>query len=735
MLLLVTGIVAALPQWAPERWQGWLQGGFIAALVAMVIAVAAGGTGSVVSELLNGWRRRRAGRDAVDDLRVVEPGGSGPAALLSPSRRVVPFAGRQSELDQLLEWCDQADADALPIRLVTGPGGVGKSRLAVELERQLQIRGRRWRRTGIRFERRSWTCVSVADNEESKAISVARASTDGRLLLIVDYAEARADLGAMLRDAIRDDGLSLRVLLLARDSGDWWQRLAATDRAIRDVLSNPEVHFRLAPEVEVDGDELVSAAADAFATARGLRRPPRVQMVGDSQPSRILDLHTAALVAVLRAEVAGRPDEQRVDIRGVLNELLGHEKRYWRASAERAGLLAGPDGMRFADLEQLIAASCLLGVSGEDDVTALAERLPGTVPATGKVADWLFGIYPPPESGQWVGLQPDRLAEHHTVNELRNSQALADSCLRDIDQRQALRAIVLLGRATAEQSDAAAFLQPILPLLDRVIDELPQEYGFLVRIADIIPAGPFAEADAAICRRILALIQEERMDLHAQWRDRLSSALYETGAFKEAAEFAEEAAAFWKDASDSDADSRQEARGHSLMNAGLFRLHWVATLRETHGRESWLRRKLSSATRELRGEIEQHSEDSLRVLEAAVDVFRVLHRADPRRHRAALEEALQRLATASSRLKFYFHAESAWRELANLDWARYAPGFADARMVVARDTKDEDRAREAEKIYRRLAQSDSRYKSKYKEMKSERRSIVAQINQWDATRD
>ncbi|HET7247129.1 MAG TPA: hypothetical protein VFJ07_20075, partial [Streptosporangiaceae bacterium] len=91
------------------------------------------------------------------------------------------------------------------VRLVTGPGGVGKTRLSVELCAQL--------------DPARWRCVRVGDGEETLALVTARRGWPGPVLLVVDYAETRIGLGGLLRAVAADAG-PVRVLLLARSAGE-----------------------------------------------------------------------------------------------------------------------------------------------------------------------------------------------------------------------------------------------------------------------------------------------------------------------------------------------------------------------------------------------------------------------------------------------------------------------------------------------------------------------------------
>ena len=89
-------------------------------------------------------------------------------------------------------------------------------------------------------------------------------------------------------------------------------------------------------------------------------------------------------------------------------------------------------------LRQIVAAACLLGAATQEEAGALPDRVPG-VSASVKISEWLRDLYPPdPGQADWIGsLQPDRLAELHTLLELAASPDLAQACLTRLDARQA----------------------------------------------------------------------------------------------------------------------------------------------------------------------------------------------------------------------------------------------------------------------------------------------------------
>ncbi|WP_147268374.1 hypothetical protein [Spongiactinospora rosea] len=193
------------------------------ALSAALAAVAGGFAPTVLDRL----RERRAAIECSDGVAEQLPADS-PADLLRPWRRVVPFEGREHELAELAAWCRADDAgtgEAGWFRLVIGAGGIGRSRLAIEL--------------GLRLREHGWQVIHVADDREVQALSEWRAGRgewDRPVLLVNDYAETRADLPGLLVDVAADDTGRVRVLLLARSAGEWWQRLGGESAAVRRLI-------------------------------------------------------------------------------------------------------------------------------------------------------------------------------------------------------------------------------------------------------------------------------------------------------------------------------------------------------------------------------------------------------------------------------------------------------------------------------------------------------------------
>jgi hypothetical protein len=354
----------------------------------------------------------------------------------------------------------------------------------------------------------------------------------GRTLLIVDYAETRAGLTRMLSALATELGRDVRVLLLARSTGDWWDQLGVGEPAVWDLVQEARAaQLSLPPAVAADlpDAEVIARAVRSFARELGLPGKS-VEIRGHAGRRRVLDLHAAALVAVL--DEASTATVQ-VDLGGVLTELLRHEQHFWYDSARAAGLGDGQDGTTPVLLRQIAAAACLLGAASPAEARALPGRIPGMAPSV-KIGGWLRVLYPPdPGEADWIGsLQPDRLAELHVLHELAASPDLARACLAGLNARQALQAVTLLARASADDPHAEELLRQALPGTADLITGMQAPVEALMTIVNAIPDQTviLAPAAAALCRRILQLLPASTAPaVRAYWLNNLGYPTRQTG--------------------------------------------------------------------------------------------------------------------------------------------------------------------------------------------------------------
>ncbi len=268
-----------------------------------------------------------------------------PGRLLTAGFEVIPFEteARRHELESLEAWCDEPDS--ANVLLITGPGGAGKTRLAIEAcQRRLP----------------GWASGFLRNDADRRDLDPLFETGPPRLV-VIDYAETRLELVRLLlqrladREALRP---RLRVLLLARRSGDWWQQLAGTSDSLDNLLANsPEPMALDALIVEIDDrPAALLRAVHAFADRLEVALPDPLPQpdLSDETFERALYLHMAALAAV-EGETVRRG-------RDALERTLLHERRFWRREAEE---LAG-DQMSLCEalakaFESCVAALTLVG--------------------------------------------------------------------------------------------------------------------------------------------------------------------------------------------------------------------------------------------------------------------------------------------------------------------------------------------------------------------------------------
>lgn len=435
------------------------------AVIGAVSGVGVSAIGEAGRRRLDSLENRRDMRRRVLLPAVDENGhdlGFSPASMLVADRAIVPFIDREEELDELINWCNHWNAD--PLRLLVGVGGTGKTRLARELAARLS----------------GWDCVWVRTGQEADALKAARRR---KSLIVVEYAEtkSRANLAKLLWDLAWPPGKQIvpslivargirgssddfskktnkrrvRVLLIARAVGDWWDELNEKAETSREqiILDNAKrTHLSTLTYDNQYFRRHYDEAIQAF--SRQLKISPPTSTGADvPEDSPILVIHMAALVAILGFEKLP-PDQQDK----LLSRLLIHEERYWARSVESHGLASLSRVIR----RQSVAELCLSGVISQVDAAELLKRVPHLAGATdaerSSVARWLQALFPGKMPGELGSLQPHLLAEYLVVRELANGDFFSEA-LSNLPEDRANHAFTILGQAAQRDPRASDMIQ------------------------------------------------------------------------------------------------------------------------------------------------------------------------------------------------------------------------------------------------------------------------------------
>ena len=368
-----------------------------------------------------------------------------PAGLLRADTARTPFRPRP-EFDELAAWC-RSD-EQFSIRLVHGPGGQGKTRLARHLIGQLAGDG--------------WAGVMLGNHATREQIGVL---ADGRTptLVAVDYAEGRATQLEAVIDALERADTPTRLLLLARTAGAWRTERVGPSPLLDD-LADESIVLPLEPLEPSRGGRIEAWREALAAFAQGLS-----DLEEGDWPARAANLNTPALDGdryrtILAIQIdalaqlletgdpiaeMGQPPEQLLRL---------HESRYAKQLATQFGITLDP-----SRLDALVVSATLWTAPTQDDAyRLLAVLMPGATENDQRVrvAEWLHTIYADGDL-YWVGLQPDRLAEHLIGTSLPSSR-LPGYFARKVSAEQLEHGITVLGRAAPRYPELWEFFEQTL---------------------------------------------------------------------------------------------------------------------------------------------------------------------------------------------------------------------------------------------------------------------------------
>lgn len=470
-----------------------------------------------LSVLQGAWdqRERRAARDAsMGELRPAVAIGAAPVFRLTAPFSPAILWGRSEPLRRLVTWCTDRDAAAGVVRVLTGPGGVGKSRLALAVADKLPA---------------GWA-AGLCERVDGLVDRIVTAGDP--TLVIVDNADRIAGLDTLIEQAIRHPTL-VRVLLLSRSlAGIRVQSVVA-----RAQLSAVE---ELTP-IGAASDRMRWFREAVVAYARALELPP--PEVGPLPVGRDEDTPLVLLARALLAAL-GRSEAPHLSLQEITSELVILEQEHWYTDCARM-----PAGCDVEVLAQAVTVLLMLPAASLSTAAELLRRVPQFAHHSSHetrmvVARWARRCYPP-SPDQRLDLRPHLLADRMIVDTLTRSPEL-------LLQDPSTATVAVLTRAYSTFPDALSLLIDLLnadrnslhitiplvlgtgvgdELLDHALAELvanasPELADIASSIPNNFPQLLCAVAGLEVVRqRTLAEGQRNRYRIH------LAEALYNHGSF------------------------------------------------------------------------------------------------------------------------------------------------------------------------------------------------------------
>ena len=431
--------------------------------------------------------------------------GMADSQLLRAEEALVSFdRGREPDLDKLREWLNEG-VWPISVRLITGAGGEGKTRLAIEICKE--------------FKGTGWNAGFLDSSLESTrmgAIWRDLLALNQPTLIVVDYAETRQEAFLSLLKAVQREPPEqrVRILLLAREAGEWWDNLPSRDSECEAVLGGRATSgpYRLTPlyAVPQSRQEAFRNALRAFAKVLQVDNPSVVPTLVGDQFERPLFVQMAALLALY--------GERPTTSQGLTKALLNHERRYW------LGLLAP---LKWSDparrAEQLLALATLAGGFA---TAKIAEKYwtqaKGEVITTSEfnpLFRHLVSLYPGTQGLE--ALRPDLLGEALVAQALLRPEGdvLLDAVLGS-SATQAVRrnSLTVLARISTERFDVdeiliAAFSRQLGNCGVELVAVSVETAGRLPKLAKITFQGLPSATKSQIAGSLRESLQDESVQL------------------------------------------------------------------------------------------------------------------------------------------------------------------------------------------------------------------------------
>ncbi|MBT9100014.1 tetratricopeptide repeat protein [Methylovulum psychrotolerans] len=511
--------------------------------------------------------------------------------LLRADEALVPFdAAQQPSLDLLIKWLDAEWPTA--VRLLTGAGGLGKTRLALELCRQRQAAG--------------WCCGFLDKDHAAKDMALfwdELRQQQQAVLVVLDYAETRQTVLLALVKALLQNPSPhpVRLLLLARGGGEWWDNLPGKDADCETLLASYATSGPyLLPALYLDASSRRLAyqqALQAYAVALGRPATQYIPDLTGEHFAKPLYLQMAALLALF--------NEYPQTAEGLTRALLNHERRYWAQALANSGL-PNPENLA----QQLLALATLAGGFAASNQAHNYWGAVSDYPLQPLEMAVLFNaltpLYPGSGNQRLPAMQPDLLGEALVAQTLLQAQGarLLDAVLRE-DTLQ-YSALTVLARLSGHRPDVEGVLvEGLMRNFGKcclaVVEVVLETPGKLTALACAVFRGLTPAGQSHAAGLLLRFFKHESVELgylayevalseknkadkklakkpkdisakrdYAKSLDKLSITLHRIGKDAEAVGCSEEAVAIYERLAGKNPDRFEPDYVHSLSNYSIY---------------------------------------------------------------------------------------------------------------------------------------------------------------------
>jgi tetratricopeptide (TPR) repeat protein len=385
-----------------------------------------------------------------------------PTDLLQAKYEVVPYVDVTGLKAGLIDWCVGGHR-ATAGKLVHGAGGLGKTRLMIEVASDLRKSG--WI---AGFLDRPHEQVAGTLQQRKRALDqLIDHGDEAGLLIVMDYAEARQDeVKALCEHLARrpdSDSRRIRLVLLTRSAGSWWTELHDETAEIQSIFrrdaNSPDVMELPSLATGAERRRLLLASVEAFAPTlaeQGYSRPsgdPEQDCVTTIEAGAGYARPLAVQIAALLWLTSHAPEAGAMQVDELLRRILGLERSHWQK-------LLGPlNETRMRDMVRGVAQVTLVqGTNSREASQHLLMADPfyagrRTAPAdVDPVVRDLARVYVRPDGGL-AHLEPDLIGEHHVASVADNE--MVDGCIAwiggapvDVQPKHRRDLLTVLQRAT-----------------------------------------------------------------------------------------------------------------------------------------------------------------------------------------------------------------------------------------------------------------------------------------------